>query len=151
MPTNYYYANVTYHLLGLTLKICNIIYVNANYSSLRLSTLQRKFGFDAKTAFVAAQNLGKTRSDTFRLTPPPPDDDIWKRPAPDFRPQVCYCIIVDAPVFILCIRKHYPRPNLRHSGNKTIYLHRLLLFTNNNVQFSENIKHYLTLFSFRIL
>ena len=63
-------------------------------SSLRLSMLQRKFGFDAKTTFVAAQNLGKIRSETFRLTPPPPDDDIWKRPAPDFRPQVtCACEI----------------------------------------------------------
>ncbi|XP_077978641.1 uncharacterized protein LOC144434062 [Glandiceps talaboti] len=48
----------------------------------------RPFGFNNKTHFNAFDNLIVTRSDTYSLRKPPPDDDIWKRPPPDFRPQV---------------------------------------------------------------
>jgi len=45
------------------------------------------FGFDAKTSYDAAETLLKSRSESFLLKPPQKDDDIWKRPPPDFRPQ----------------------------------------------------------------
>ncbi|XP_041366439.1 uncharacterized protein LOC121381263 [Gigantopelta aegis] len=44
-----------------------------------------EFGFHAKTSFDADDALLLTRSEKFRLKPPPRDDDIWKRPPPDFR------------------------------------------------------------------
>ena len=45
------------------------------------------FGFDSRTGFDAFQTLTLTRSENFELKPPPIDNDIWKRPPPDFRPQ----------------------------------------------------------------
>ncbi|XP_070565507.1 putative uncharacterized protein C7orf78 [Ptychodera flava] len=48
----------------------------------------RPFGFHNKTNFIATDNLIVRRSDSYTLRKPPPDDDIWKRPPPDFRPQV---------------------------------------------------------------
>lgn len=47
------------------------------------------FGFHAKTSYDAAEVLMQCRSDGFELPEPEKDDDIWKRPPPDFRPQ-CY-------------------------------------------------------------
>ena len=44
-----------------------------------------EFGFHAKTSFDADDALLLTRSEKFRLNTPPRDDDIWKRPPPDFR------------------------------------------------------------------
>merc|ERR1712226_233520 len=46
------------------------------------------FGFEARTSYNATEDLLNTRSSSFKFRPPPPDDDIWKRPPPDFRPQV---------------------------------------------------------------
>ena len=46
------------------------------------------FGFESKTAFNASNELTRSRSEHFTLRPPVIDDDIWKRPPPDFRPQV---------------------------------------------------------------
>ena len=46
------------------------------------------FGFEAKTSFNASDDLTQTRSKSFTIRPAPVDDDIWKRPPPDFRPQV---------------------------------------------------------------
>ncbi len=45
------------------------------------------FSFDGRTSFDAQQDLSKTRSSNFHIRPPPKDDDIWKKPPPDFRPQ----------------------------------------------------------------
>ena len=45
------------------------------------------FGFQSKTSFDATKELQKYRSATFTLPPSIVDDDIWKRSAPDFRPQ----------------------------------------------------------------
>ena len=47
------------------------------------------FGFDSKTSYDATEALLQCRSDGFELPEPEVDDDIWKRPPPDFRPQ-CY-------------------------------------------------------------
>ena len=48
----------------------------------------KPFGFEKRTAFDAAKDLLKSRSDSFLLPSPATDDDPWKRAAPDFRPQV---------------------------------------------------------------
>ena len=45
------------------------------------------FGFQSKTVFDANKELQKYRSKYFEVQLPPVDNDIWKRPAPDFRPQ----------------------------------------------------------------
>ena len=45
------------------------------------------FGFHSKTNYDANETLIQIRSDTFVRKPEPVDDDIWKRPPPDFRPQ----------------------------------------------------------------
>ena len=45
------------------------------------------FGFEAKTSFNASGDLTRSRSERFTIRPPLIDDDIWKRPPPDFRPQ----------------------------------------------------------------
>ena len=45
------------------------------------------FGFNSKTNYDANETLIQIRSDTFVRKPDPVDDDIWKRPPPDFRPQ----------------------------------------------------------------
>ncbi|PAA63402.1 hypothetical protein BOX15_Mlig032252g1 [Macrostomum lignano] len=45
------------------------------------------FGFEERVNFDARQELQKTRSKHFSVPPPVPDDDIWRRPPPDFRPQ----------------------------------------------------------------
>ena len=45
------------------------------------------FGFEAKTSYDASETLLHNRSEKFKVKPLPPDDDIWKRPPPDFRPQ----------------------------------------------------------------
>ncbi len=45
------------------------------------------FGFSGKTSFDATRELTKTRSENFKINPPQKDDDIWKRPPPDFRLQ----------------------------------------------------------------
>ena len=46
------------------------------------------FGFEAKSAFDAGRDLTQFRSVLVRLSPPPSVDDPWRRPPPDFRPQV---------------------------------------------------------------
>ena len=46
------------------------------------------FGFEARTSYNATEDLLNTRSANYRFRPPPPDNNIWKRPPPDFRPQV---------------------------------------------------------------
>ncbi|XP_050419030.1 uncharacterized protein LOC126832325 isoform X2 [Patella vulgata] len=43
------------------------------------------FGFHAKTSFDADDALRRTRSATWKLKESPKDNDIWKRPPPDFR------------------------------------------------------------------
>ena len=45
------------------------------------------FGFESRTNFDASQSLTVTRSDNFTTKPPAVDDDIWKRPAPNFKAQ----------------------------------------------------------------
>ncbi|XP_006822125.1 uncharacterized protein LOC100374336 [Saccoglossus kowalevskii] len=57
-------------------------------SSRKSSAFAKPFGFNNKTNFAALENLVLTRSDSYILRKPPPDDNVWKRPAPDFRPQV---------------------------------------------------------------
>ncbi|XP_076439665.1 putative uncharacterized protein C7orf78 [Babylonia areolata] len=44
-----------------------------------------QFGFHAKTSHDADEALLQTRSENYRAPPAPPDNDIWKRPPPDFR------------------------------------------------------------------
>ena len=44
-----------------------------------------QFGFHAKTSHDADEALLQTRSENYRVPPPRPDNDIWKRPPPDFR------------------------------------------------------------------
>lgn len=46
------------------------------------------FGFHAKTKYDANESLIQIRSDNHFIKPVPKDDDIWKRPPPDFRPQI---------------------------------------------------------------
>ena len=46
------------------------------------------FGFHSKTQYDANESLIQIRSENFTKPPPIIDDDIWKRPPPDFRPQV---------------------------------------------------------------
>ncbi len=45
------------------------------------------FSFEGRISFDAHQDLSKTRSSNFHIRHPPKDDDIWKIPPPDFRPQ----------------------------------------------------------------
>lgn len=47
----------------------------------------KQFGFHAQTAFDADKELEKFRSKNFRLAPLPLDNNVWRRPPPDFRPQ----------------------------------------------------------------
>ncbi|CAD5110663.1 DgyrCDS41 [Dimorphilus gyrociliatus] len=46
------------------------------------------FGFDVKTSFAATESLLNVRSANFSIRQKEEDNDIWKRPPPDFRPQV---------------------------------------------------------------
>ncbi|KAK3108250.1 hypothetical protein FSP39_004103 [Pinctada imbricata] len=46
------------------------------------------FGFHSKTQYDANESLIQIRSENFTKPVPEKDDDIWKRPPPDFRPQV---------------------------------------------------------------
>ena len=46
------------------------------------------FGFTAKTQYAANDSLIQIRSENFSKVIPEKDNDIWKRPPPDFRPQV---------------------------------------------------------------
>ena len=52
------------------------------------SKRMRSYDFTAKASFDASQHLLKSRSDTFLLGAKIPDNDIWKRPPPDFKPQI---------------------------------------------------------------
>lgn len=45
------------------------------------------FGFESRTSYDASEALTLSRSENFRLPPPVVDDDIWKRPPPNFRAQ----------------------------------------------------------------
>ena len=45
------------------------------------------FGFHSKTAYDATESILNQRNDNFRIKPPLRDNDIWKRPPPDFSPQ----------------------------------------------------------------
>ena len=45
------------------------------------------FGFHSKTAYDATESILNQRNDNFRINPPARDNDIWKRPPPDFSPQ----------------------------------------------------------------
>lgn len=45
------------------------------------------FGFNNKTNYDANGSLIQIRSERFEKRPKSIDDDIWKRPPPDFRPQ----------------------------------------------------------------
>ncbi|OWF55499.1 uncharacterized protein LOC110459748 [Mizuhopecten yessoensis] len=45
------------------------------------------FGFDSKTKYDANESLITIRSTNFSKKELEKDDDIWKRPPPDFRPQ----------------------------------------------------------------
>jgi hypothetical protein len=53
------------------------------------SFILHPFGFHAKTSYDATDALINTRSATFVFKSPPKEEDIWKRPPPDFRP-LCY-------------------------------------------------------------
>ncbi len=56
-----------------------------------LSYSRLPFGFSAKTSHDASEDLTLVRSATFLLNSQSAGDhgrDIWRRPAPDFRPQV---------------------------------------------------------------
>ena len=44
-----------------------------------------QFGFHAKTAHDAEEALLQTRSENYKVPPPTTDNDVWKRPPPDFR------------------------------------------------------------------
>lgn len=46
------------------------------------------FGFNSKTNYDANESLIQIRSDNFHKNIPVKEEDIWKRPPPDFRPQV---------------------------------------------------------------
>lgn len=46
------------------------------------------FGFTSKTQYDANESLIQIRSENFSKLVPEKDNDIWKRPPPDFRPQV---------------------------------------------------------------
>ena len=46
------------------------------------------FGFHSKTNYDANESLIQIRSDNFTKNIPLKEDDIWKRPPPDFRPQI---------------------------------------------------------------
>ena len=48
---------------------------------------ENDFGFQTKTSFNANKELQKYRSKNFEVFFPHVDNDIWKRSAPDFRPQ----------------------------------------------------------------
>lgn len=47
----------------------------------------RAFSFENQSSYDANRELTRLRDINFRLRPPSKDDDIWKRPPPDFRPQ----------------------------------------------------------------
>ena len=47
----------------------------------------RAFAFEKKSNYDATNELIRLRDSNFRIRPPSKDDDIWKRPPPDFRPQ----------------------------------------------------------------
>jgi hypothetical protein len=46
------------------------------------------FGFTSKTQYDANESLIQIRSENFSKVEPEKDNDIWKRPPPDFRPQI---------------------------------------------------------------
>ena len=46
------------------------------------------FGFHSKTQYDANETLIQIRSEKYEPTDPIKDNDIWKRPPPDFRPQI---------------------------------------------------------------
>jgi hypothetical protein len=46
------------------------------------------FGFHSKTNYDANESLIQIRSDNFAKNIPVKEENIWKRPPPDFRPQV---------------------------------------------------------------
>ena len=77
--------------------VCSAMQCSSLGSSLTPSTRQpsaqtslafKPFGFESKNSFDASLDLTKSRSARFAVKPPVPDNDIWKRPPPDFRLQV---------------------------------------------------------------
>lgn len=46
------------------------------------------FGFTSKTQYDANESLIQIRSENYSKVEPEKDNDIWKRPPPDFRPQI---------------------------------------------------------------
>lgn len=46
------------------------------------------FGFQSKTNYDANESLIQIRSESFQKHTPVQEEDIWKRPPPDFRPQI---------------------------------------------------------------
>lgn len=46
------------------------------------------FGFQSKTNYDANESLIQIRSESFQKHVPVQEEDIWKRPPPDFRPQI---------------------------------------------------------------
>lgn len=46
------------------------------------------FGFQSKTNYDANESLIQIRSESFQKHAPVQEEDIWKRPPPDFRPQI---------------------------------------------------------------
>lgn len=46
------------------------------------------FGFHSKTQYDANESLIQIRSEKYEPLDPEKDNDIWKRPPPDFRPQI---------------------------------------------------------------
>lgn len=63
-------------------------YYERSNSSSGSSLSVAPFGFDSKTKYDANESLITIRSDNFAKQQPIVDDDIWKRPQPDFRPKI---------------------------------------------------------------
>ena len=57
-----------------------------------LIDIRSSYDFSRNISFRANTHLRNTRSDNHRLTPEPPQVDIWKRKPPDFRPQVGFLV-----------------------------------------------------------
>ncbi len=48
---------------------------------------EKEFSFPGKSKFQAGQDLLVTRSDSYIIRKPHPQEDIWRRPPPNFCPQ----------------------------------------------------------------
>ncbi|XP_072021348.1 putative uncharacterized protein C7orf78 [Amphiura filiformis] len=56
-------------------------------SSCNTNYAEKEFSFPGKSKFKAGQDLLLTRSDSYTIRKPHQEDDIWRRPPPNFCPQ----------------------------------------------------------------